>query len=265
MKKFVVREENSLKNFTDSVYAQASFAFRTLLKDREIRVNGVKVSADIPLKSGDEVAYYLTPAQESKVAFTAVYEDENVLVVDKESGVNSEAVFSALGEGYFFIHRLDRNTAGLMIFAKNAMAEEELLTAFRERSIEKVYHALVVGRMPKQHSVEEAYLNKDEKSSRVTISAIRGQKIVTEYEVLEERGDCSLLKITLHTGKTHQIRAHLSYLGHPVVGDEKYGDETYNKKAHAARQKLIAKSLTLSASGKLGYLRGKIFVSEKSL
>ena len=260
LKKFTVQEESTLKIFTDNNYAQASFVFRTLLKEREIKVNGVKVGSDVLLKKGDEVQYFLNPAQEKKQAFAVVYEDENVLVVDKESGVNSEAVFAALQ--LYPIHRLDRNTAGLLILAKTKEAEEELLSAFKERRVEKIYHALVVGKMPKKHAVEEAYLEKGENGVKI---GTRGEKIVTEYEVLEEFADSSLLKITLHTGKTHQIRAHMAYLGHPVVGDEKYGDSAYNKKVHATRQKLLAKSLTLQTEGVLGYLSGKTFTSEKFL
>lgn len=264
MKKFTVSEESSLKNFTDNTYAQASFAFRALLKAREIRVNGVKVSTDVMLKKGDEVQYFLTPAQEKKSAFTTLYEDGSVIVVDKESGVNSEAVFSALK--LFPVHRLDRNTAGLLILAKTENAQAALEGAFRDRRVEKIYHALVVGRMPKKHPVEEAYLQKDEKSALVRISeSPRGEKIVTEYEVLEERGETSLIKITLHTGKTHQIRAHMAYLGHPVVGDEKYGDSAYNKKVHAARQKLLAKSLTFYTDGDLAHINGKSFESARKL
>ncbi len=146
MKKFTVSEENTLKNFTDNTYAQASFVFRALLKAREIRVNGVKVDQDVLLKKGDEVQYFLTPAQENKAAFTVVYEDESVIVVDKESGVNSEAVFSALNR--FPVHRLDRNTAGLLILGKTERAQTALQTAFKARQAEKIYHALVVGRMP---------------------------------------------------------------------------------------------------------------------
>lgn len=268
MKKFVVSEENSLKNFTDNTYAQASFCFRMLLKKREIRVNGNKVSSDLPLKAGDEVCYYLTPAQEKKTAFEFVYEDENVIVIDKESGVNSEAVFAALrerGETYF-IHRLDRNTAGLMVFGKTRAAEQELLNAFRERRVEKIYHALVVGTMPARRMTLQAYLQKDEKTALVRISEKPiGEKIVTEYEVLEDRGETSLLKVVLHTGKTHQIRAHMAYLGHPVVGDEKYGDKTFNAIHHATRQRLISKEFILSCGGELAYLDGKKFLSPKNL
>ncbi len=263
MKKYVVQRAESLKNFTDNTCIQASFYWNALLRAREIKVNGVKVSADTLLNVGDEVCYFLTPSQEKRTGFSISYEDENVLVIDKESGVNSEAVFSALqerGECYF-IHRLDRNTAGLMIFARNGAAEEELLTAFRERTVEKGYEALVFGKMPKAHAVEEARLIKDEKSATVRITKDRGERIVTEYEVVTSDGETSLLKIILHTGKTHQIRAHLAFLGHPVVGDEKYGDSRQNRKYHATRQRLVAKSLRVVCAGELSYLKNKLFLS----
>lgn len=263
MKEFTVREDTTLKTFTDNFYAQASFCFRTLLKAREIRVNGVRVSADMPLKQGDIVRYFLTPKQESRAAFSVVYEDGNVIVADKESGVNSEAVFSALcerGETYF-IHRLDRNTAGLLVFAKNAEAEGELLSAFRDRRVEKIYLARVVGCPKEKHAVCTAYLKKDAAVSRVRVSSKPvGEKIITEYEVVE-RGETSLLRVTLHTGKTHQIRAHLAFLGFPIVGDEKYGDGAYNRAHNAVRQKLVAKRLTLHCAGALAYLDGRSFLS----
>lgn len=263
MKEFTVREDTTLKTFTDNYYAQASFCFRTLLKAREIRVNGARVSADMPLKQGDIVRYFLTPKQESRAAFSVVYEDGNVIVADKESGVNSEAVFSALcerGETYF-IHRLDRNTAGLLVFAKNAEAEGELLSAFRDRRVEKIYLARVVGCPKEKHAVCTAYLKKDAAVSRVRVSSKPvGEKIITEYEVLEG-GETSLLRVTLHTGKTHQIRAHLAFLGCPIVGDEKYGDGAYNRAHNAVRQKLVAKRLTLHCAGALAYLDGRSFLS----
>ena len=268
MRSYTVSEDTTLKTFTDNTDAQASFCLRTLLKGREVRVNGVKVGEDVPLHAGDTVCYDMTAAQENKPAFQEIYEDDNILVIDKESGVGSEAVFAGLLRRgtYYFIHRLDRNTEGLMLFAKNAAAEEELLTCFRERRIEKIYYALAVGKMERRHAVEEAYLVKDEKSALVRVSSKPiGEKIITEYEVMGERGGCSLLKITLHTGKTHQIRAHLAYLGHPLAGDEKYGDTAFNRSHHITRQRLLAKELILNCGGPLSYLNGKHFLSEKSL
>lgn len=266
MKRYIADEKTDLKTFTDNTCPQASFVFRALLKAREIRVNGEKVSENVTLERGDEVRYFLTPSQEAKRAFSVVYEDEQILVADKESGVNSEAVFRETG--LFPVHRLDRNTAGILLLAKSEAAQRALLSAFRERRAEKIYHALVVGRPEKTHAVERAYLVKDAASSLVKISSSPvpfAEPIVTEYELLEPRGEESLLKVTLHTGKTHQIRAHLAFLGHPVVGDGKYGDAAYNRSRHAARQKLVAKSLTLRPGGILSYLDGKTFLSEKNL
>ncbi len=268
MKTCTVQEKNTLKKFTDDTFAQASFFFRTLLKERNIRVNGKRVNCDMPLEEGDVVQYFLTPVQEKKPAFSILYEDENVVVADKESGVNSEAVFSALCEEHetYFIHRLDRNTEGVLIFAKNEEAERELLACFRERMAKKVYLAAVLGSMDPRSGTEEAYLLKDEVSSTVHISREKiGEKIVTEYETVEECGGASLLRITLHTGKTHQIRAHLAFLHHPVLGDEKYGDSAANRRLHLTRQRLLSKELTLFPEGNLAYLGGKTFSSPKNL
>lgn len=254
-----MEKAQSLRDFTDNTYAQASFCFRALLKAKEIKVNGKKVSENVFLQVGDTVQYYLSPKQAEREAFSVVYKDETMLVVDKESGVNSEAVYGALvreyGEKCRFIHRLDRNTRGLLVFALGEQSERKLLNAFREKSVVKIYHAICVGRFTEKNKTHTAYLKKDEEKSLVRIfdkPTVGAEKIVTEYTVLEEKDGLTKVEITLHTGKTHQIRAHFAHIGRPILGDMKYGDERENKKRNFSRQCLVAKYLQVD---------GKTFVS----
>ncbi len=270
MLELIVQKAQTLKEFTEENYAQAAFCFRTLLKNKEIKVNGKKTGENVLLCIGDKVQYFLSEKQSQKAAFYIVYEDENVIVVDKESGVNSEAVFAALlrvyGEKCRFIHRLDRNTSGLLVFAFGDCAEKELLVAFREKRVGKKYRALCLGEFKEKHAMLSAYLQKDGENALVKIfdkAKSGAEKIITEYAVIDELRELTKVEVTLHTGKTHQIRAHLAYIGCPILGDMKYGNETENKKHGVARQCLVSKYLSFSfdESSRLEYLNGKRFVS----
>ena len=273
MLQLVVDKTQSLKEFTENNYAQGSFFWNYLLKNKDIKVNGARVDRNITLKAGDVVTFYLTKKQEEKPAFSTVYQDENVCVIDKESGVNAEAVYAALArestekqQECYFIHRLDRNTQGLMIFAKNMWTEKALLQAFKDRNIEKTYHALCFGSFEKRAAVLTAYLKKDAEKSEVRVfdKFVKGsEEIVTEYHVLDGVGaDMHRVEIVLHTGKTHQIRAHLAHIGCPIVGDMKYGNSEKNKQLKMSRQCLVAKRLRLHLSGSLAYLNEKEFTSK---
>lgn len=266
MKIYTVQNETNLKEFTDATYPQGSFCLNALLKNRDVKVNGTRVGKNVLLNAGDEVIYYTSPKQEALLSHNALYEDENVLIADKYSGVETAGLLSELkrsGE-FYAVHRLDRNTQGLIVFAKNKRAEEELLTAFKERKIEKRYLALCKNNFKKDKDVLTAYLIKDEKSSFVKVQDkpfYGAVKIITEYSLIARRGDVALVEITLHTGKTHQIRAHTAHIGCPVLGDEKYGDRELNKKYGAKRQRLVSKRLVFNLDGDLKYLNGKVFQS----
>lgn len=259
MKKFTVFVTSSLKDFTAATYPQGSFCLAALLRSRDIKVNGVRTGRDMTLYAGDEVTYYTTPKQESLKSHNVIYEDENVLVADKYDGVETAGLLSELKEKgeYFAVHRLDRNTKGLIIFAKNRAAEEELSAAFKEGRIHKVYRAMCKNNFKKDSAVMTAYLKKDADKSEVKIfdkETAGAVKIVTEYGVLHKFGDVALVKVTLHTGKTHQIRAHMAHIGCPVLGDEKYGDGALNKKYRAKRQCLVSYTLGFDLKGGLEYL-----------
>lgn len=265
MKKFTVTENSTLKDFTDATYPQGSFAYNALIKKGDIRVNGVKQRANCAVAAGDEVVYYTTPAQEERASHGVVYEDENIYIADKLSGVSSEALFCELeSRGFLPVHRLDRNTCGLIVLAKTGATQAELISAFKERAVEKVYLCFAKNAFKAESGVLTAYLFKDAKSGLVRIYAAPDAdrvKIVTEYEVLKKQGDYALVKVTLHTGRTHQIRAHLAHIGCPVLGDTKYGDFALNKRYGLTRQVLVAHSLRFDLNGSLSYLNGKDFTS----
>lgn len=263
----VSKNQKLVKSVLENVNGVSFSALMKLLRNKDVKVNGVRVKEDTSVLKGDVVELYYSPtvAEECAVLFS----DDNILVVDKKSGYTSERVFANLSEGreLYFIHRLDRNTSGVMIFAKNKTAESELVNGFKNRVFIKYYIAYVFGKMEHQSDELTAYLVKNADMAEVKIyhKKVEGSVgIKTGYEVLDYKNGISKLKVRLYSGKTHQIRAHLAFLGHPIVGDGKYGVNSSNKALGVKKQKLNAYSLTLKFDNNspLFYLNGKTFYSE---
>jgi len=244
-------------------------ALRRLFSKRDVLLDGRRISRDTPLHAGQQLKAYL-PASAGD-ALDIVWEDEDILLVNKRPGLSVEADGSGAPSLTELCrrhtpwaepcHRLDVRTGGLCLFAKNARALEILLRVFRERTLDKRYVCLVQG-MPKPPAAAcSAWLVKDAEAGRVRIldHPVSGTKaIVTEYETLEG-GPVSRLSVHLVTGRTHQIRAHLAALGHPILGDDVYGNRAFNREQHARGLKLWAVSLRLDTGGELPRLDGRLF------
>ncbi len=269
MKSFIADKNGKLSKLALNIIDDLSYsALMKSLRKKDVKVNGKRVSSDITICAGDRVEIYYSALEQLK--YNEIYIDDNILIVDKLVGYTSESVFDSVKKRYsnaYFIHRLDRNTSGLMVFALNEKAEKELVSGFKNRTFEKYYLATVVGAPKVTSATLLAYLFKDEKNALVTVTdkPVKGSvQIKTGYELLQNNGETSLLKITLYTGKTHQIRAHLAHEGLPVVGDGKYGDFEYNQRVGANRQALNANELVFhfEKQSPLFYLDKKVFKSK---
>lgn len=249
---------------------------RQSFQRRDVKLDGKRVKPDVRVSEGQLVQVYcMEPAAPT---VDVVYEDDDVLLINKRAGISVEpdekggASLIELAHKHLLLkdaaalpprpcHRLDNQTCGLTLLAKNDRAEEILLRAFRDRTMDKRYICLVRGMMKPPAATCKAYLLKDAQAARVTIldhPAPGAKSIATAYETLES-GPVSRLKVHLLTGRTHQIRAHLAALGHPLLGDDVYGDRAFNRAQHARRLMLCAASLTLETSGELPQLDGKTF------
>ena len=246
------------------------------LRKKDIRVNNIKVSDNVIIHTGDVIKVFILDEQlfsKDNFSVDIIYEDNNIVIVNKpaeievvgENSLTTELCKYYNSTSIFPCHRLDRNTTGLILFAKNEEALNILLNKFKNHEIEKHYTALVYGIPHKKEDILTAYLFKDAKKSLVYISDIpkKGyEKIITSYRVIStnNKNNTSLLDVNLHTGKTHQIRAHLAHIGYPIIGDGKYGDRDINKRFGYKYQQLCSCSLKFcfkTDAGILNYLNKK--------
>ncbi len=286
--------------------APKSFLYK-MMRKKNIVLNGKKCTGNEKLKQGDSIKLffsdetiekfsagtYAIPKKEKINMLPIIYEDEQVLLMNKPVGVLSQKAKDSdvsaveilinylmetdqLSKEQFrtfhpsICNRLDRNTSGILVAGKTLPALQEMNRFFKERTIAKYYRCLVKGRVIKNEDYIKGYLVKDQKTNKVSITKKKteeGVPIETEYCVIQSNDEVSLLEVHLITGKTHQIRAHLASIGHPIIGDYKYGDKQINemyRQAYGLKSQLLhAYRLEMpSSNGSLAYLNDKKFVAE---
>lgn len=270
------------------------------IRTKKIKRNGKRTDiADKPVV-GDVIEAYIPDEFGKKVApkydflsapakLDIVYEDENILLCDKKQGLlvhpdqneyrdtliarichylYEKGEYDPAKENSFtpaLANRIDRNTGGIVIAAKNAAALKLLCDKIKSRELDKRYLAVVHGTLKQKQGLLEGYLFKDEANNRVFLEREKNEKnksVKTRYQVLAEKNGLSLVEVELITGRTHQIRAHFASIGHPLLGDGKYGRLKEDKKLGFSKQALYSYKLTfafLEDAGLLEYLNHKTF------
>ena len=275
------------------------------IRTKKIKVNRKRAEIGYILEEGDTVELFISEEffsdNASDSAFMKltpkldiVYEDENIMLLDKRPGLivhsdDEEDVNTLISHVKAYLYRkgeynpedeqsfapalcnrIDRNTGGIVIAAKNSEALRIMNEKIRNDELSKFYLAAVHGHMPKKADTLHGYLRKDQANNIVDISTVKKpgyKEIITKYRVLDENNSLSLVEVELVTGRTHQIRAHFSSIGHPLLGDGKYGVNRDDKKLGYKFQALYAFRLEFhfrTDSGALSYLNGKSFSIDKS-
>jgi 23S rRNA pseudouridine1911/1915/1917 synthase len=243
-----------------------------LISDQNILVNGRSTKSSYKIKGNERITIEIPPLEElslepEDIPLDIPYEDSDLLVVNKKSGM---VVHPALGNyshtlvnALLFhckdlsgingvlrpgiVHRLDKNTSGLLVVAKNDFAHQGLAEQIKNRTLLREYAAVVWGHMPSDKGIIQAPIGRSTKDGkRMAVNRLKGRESLTQYQVLERFDLCDLLSIRLKTGRTHQIRVHLSYLNHPVLGDPEYGGrQKWIKGIHDKHRLFAQKLLTL--------------------
>lgn len=304
MKSFTINKNDADQRLDKFISKSIPLLPKTLMykyiRIKRIKVNGKRAEISTRLNIGDVVDMYINDEFFEKAHEThdfikasknlsIIYEDDNIILCDKAVGVlchpdGKEYVDTLIGriKRYLYekgeynpdnensftpslVNRIDRNTGGIVIAAKNAEALRILNKKMKDRELHKFYLCVVHGKLEQKSGTLEGYLIKNEKKNKVSVSKKQkedSKEILTKYSVIDCTDEFSLVEIELLTGRTHQIRAHFASIGHPLLGDGKYGVNTKKKKTDFSKQYLYSYKLVFdfkSDSGALDYLNHREF------
>ena len=235
------------------------WALRDAFKRRDVKLNGRRIARDTLVSAGDVLQVYTPETADtppgSSLGLEIVFEDEAYLVINKRQGMPAQGEGSVeafcarhAGKPVFACHRLDVMTGGLLLLAKDTESLAVAEDAFARHRLTKQYRALVRGCPDPREATLTAYIIKDAEGARVRVfdrPAPGSLPVETRYRVVDADEQISRIEISLITGRTHQIRAHMAHIGHPILGDDKYGDRAFNRAHGAKRQMLWATRLVL--------------------
>ena len=265
---FIVNKNDKIINILTSKGFSYNNANK-ILRNKDVKINEKRVKDNPDVYAGDEITIFYNEEMLLEKEIPFIYQDDNIAIVNKPSGIEIEGQ-DGLGKilNLIPVHRLDRNTTGLIIFAKNEMAERQITDAIKNHKITKKYLAQVVGSTSFKNYLMKAYLQKNSKESFVKIfnnKVKNSLEIQTIFNTIKSSPSSSIVECELITGRTHQIRATLSYLGHPIIGDGKYGKNEDNKKFKQNRQMLHCYYIKINGLNKnLAYLNNMEFICNPS-
>jgi len=274
---FIIEDSTSerIDNYIATKFPELSRSLiKKLIDDKQVTVNSNNIKPSYHVKKNDKITLVIPKPKSidlspSPIDIEILYEDDDIVVVNKPAGMvvhpapghyehtlvnallyhckNLSSINGVLRPG--IVHRLDKDTSGVMIAAKNDKAHQRLICQFSQRETEKIYFGIVCGKIsPKTPGYIEMPIGRHPvHRKKMSVYSKKGRDAITTFQVIKEYEIFSLLKIQIKTGRTHQIRVHLAHLGHPIIGDTEYGSSKNNRELSdkVSRQMLHAFSLTI--------------------